>query len=825
MEEKYDFKSIEAKWRLRWEEADLYASSEEPGREKRYVLVMFPYPSGPAHIGHVANYNLGDVLARYLRRKGVNVLHPMGWDGFGLPAENAAIRSGVHPAKYTRDNIALLKEGLQRLGYSYDWDRELSTCAPDYYKWTQWLFLRFYEKDLAYKAEARANWCPSCRTVLANEQVINGHCERCDTLVVQKALSQWFLRITDYAERLLADMDQLSGWPESVLTMQRNWIGRSEGCEVVFRVRETGREMPIFTTRPDTLWGVTFFLLAPEHPLADELTAGTPYEEDLRAFRERLRGVSDIDRTAMEAEKDGVFTGAYAVNPVNGEEVPIWTANFVLMEYGTGAVMAVPAHDQRDFEFARKYGLPIRVVIRPPGEELDPDTMAGAYVDPGTMVNSARFDGTDSEVGKYEAVPDCLEEMEWGRRTVNYRLRDWLISRQRYWGVPIPIVYCEKCGTVAVPDEELPVLLPEDVQFVYEGPSPLERSHEFRNTTCPGCGGPAGRETDTMDTFVDSSWYYIRYASTKDDAEAFDPEAVSYWLPVDQYIGGIEHAIMHLLYSRFFTKVLKDLGLVEFDEPFTNLLCQGMVVMGGAKMSKSKGNIITPDQFFEAYGADTLRLFILFLGPPEADKEWSESGIDGAHRFLHRVWRLVDRYLNILTFKTQPVPNDAAILRRLAFLTHATIKKVTEDIDRFAFNTAIAAIMEFTNGLYKAIEESPDAFNTYEGHEAVRSLILLLAPFAPFVTEELWEEAGGEFSVHRQPWPGFDPELARAERITLVAQINGKVRDRIEVDADISPEEMEGVAMNSARMQKLLEGKDVAKVVVVPGKLVNIVVR
>ncbi|MBN2027485.1 MAG: leucine--tRNA ligase [Actinobacteria bacterium] len=825
MEDKYDFKAIESRWRLRWEETDLYASHEEPGREKKYVLVMFPYPSGPAHIGHVANYNLGDVLARYLRRKGVNVLHPMGWDGFGLPAENAAIRSGVHPAQYTWDNIALLKEGLQRLGYSYDWDRELATCSPDYYQWTQWLFLRFYEKGLAYKTLARANWCPSCRTVLANEQVINGLCERCDTPVEQKALNQWFLRITDYAERLLADMDKLSGWPEGVLTMQRNWIGRSEGCEVAFHIRETGQEMPIFTTRPDTLWGVTFFLLAPEHPLADELTSGTPYEKDLRDFRARLQGVSDIDRTAMEAEKEGVFTGAYAVNPVNGEEVPIWTANFVLMEYGTGAVMAVPAHDQRDFEFARKYGLPVRVVIQPPERDLDPDEMIEAYVDPGKMVNSKQFDGTDSEVGKLEVVPDYLEEKGWGKRTVNYRLRDWLISRQRYWGVPIPIVNCEKCGTVAVPDEKLPVLLPEDVRFEFEGPSPLERSEEFRHATCPSCGGPAERETDTMDTFVDSSWYYIRYASPRDEREAFDPDAVCYWLPVDQYIGGIEHAIMHLLYSRFFTKVLKDLGLVEFDEPFTNLLCQGMVVMGGAKMSKSKGNIITPDQFFEAYGADTLRLFILFLGPPEADKEWSESGIDGAHRFLNRAWRLVDRYMNILTLKTQPVPEDSEALKQLAFLTHSTIKKVSEDIERFAFNTAIAAIMEFTNGLYKALEDSPDAFNTFEGHEAIRSLVLILAPFAPFIAEELWEEIGGEYSVHQQPWPEYEPELARAERITMVVQVNGKVRARIEVDADIPREEMEEVALDSDRMRKLLEGKDVVKVIVVPGKLVNIVIR
>jgi len=825
MEERYDFARLEEKWRRRWEEAGLYASREDGSLPKKYILVMFPYPSGPAHMGHVANYNLGDVLARYYRRRGMNVLHPMGWDGFGLPAENAAIRSGVHPARYTWDNIAKLKEGLQRLGYSYDWERELATCSPDYYRWTQWFFLKFYEKGLAYKALGWANWCPSCRTVLANEQVISGRCERCDTLVEQKALSQWFFRITAYAERLLADMDQLAGWPESVLTMQRNWIGRSEGCEVIFRVKETGQEIPIFTTRPDTLWGVTFFLLAPEHPLVDELTRGTPYEKEVEAFRERLRGVSFIERTSLETEKDGCFLGAHAVNPVNGEEVPIWTANFVLMEYGTGAVMAVPAHDQRDFEFARKYGLPVRVVIQPPGGGLREEEMERAYEDPGIMVRSGPFEDLDSEEGRTRLVPDFLEEKGWGRRTVNYRLRDWLISRQRYWGVPIPIIYCDRCGMVPVPEEDLPVLLPEDVQFVFEGPSPLERCEEFVRTTCPRCGGEARRETDTMDTFVDSSWYFLRYVSPRLEEAPFDPRAVRYWLPVDQYIGGIEHAIMHLLYSRFFTKVLKDLGMVEFDEPFTNLLCQGMVVMGGAKMSKSKGNVITPEQFIDDYGADTLRLFILFLGPPEADKEWSDSGIEGAHRFLHRVWRLVRRYLEILTFKTQPVPQDSEVLKRLSHLTHRTVKKVTEDIERFAFNTAIAAIMEFTNGLYREIEACPDAFNTFEGHEAIRALVLLLAPFAPFITEELWEELGGEFSVHQQPWPEYDPQLARSERIVMVAQVNGKVRDRIEVDADIDGEEMKRLALQSPRMRKNLEGREIVKVVVVPGKLVNVVVR
>jgi len=823
MDERYDPSRIEEKWRRRWEETDIYRTPDGEG-EKKYILVMFPYPSGPAHMGHVANYNLGDVLARYYRRRGYNVLHPMGWDAFGLPAENAAIKSGVHPARYTYTNIGLLKEGLQRLGYSYDWSREISTCSPEYYRWTQWFFLKFYKRGLAYKALARANWCPSCRTVLANEQVVEGRCERCDTLVEKKLLNQWFLRITEYAERLLEDMKLLSGWPESVLVMQRNWIGRSEGCEVVFRIKETGHEVPIFTTRPDTLWGVTFFLLAPEHPLVDELTEGTPYRKEVEAFRQRLRGVSDIERTSLEVEKDGVFLGVHAVNPVNGEEVPVWTANFVLMEYGTGAVMAVPAHDQRDFEFARKFGLPIRVVVQPPDRDLNPEVMEAAYVDPGIMVNSGPFEGLDSEVGRTKEVPDYLERMGFGKRAVNYRLRDWLISRQRYWGVPIPIIYCDRCGMVPVPEEDLPVLLPEDVEFVFEGPSPLERSEEFRKTTCPRCGGPAERETDTMDTFVDSSWYFLRYASPREDRAPFDKEKVSYWLPVDQYIGGIEHAILHLLYSRFFTKVLMDMGLVDFPEPFTNLLCQGMVVMGGAKMSKSKGNIITPEQFIDTYGADTLRLFILFLGPPEADKEWNDAGIEGAHRFLHRVWRLVHRYLEVLTLKTQPVPEESRALKELSHLTHKTIKKVTEDIERFAFNTAIAAIMEFTNGLHRIMEASPDAFNTYEGHGAIKALVLLLAPFAPFIAEELWEELGGEYSVHQQPWPEYDPELARSERITMVAQVNGKVRDRIEVDANISEEEMKEVALSSPKVLRFIEGREVRKVVVVPGKLVNIVV-
>ncbi len=824
MKERYDFKAVESKWMERWEKDNIYATRCDEDRRKIYILVMFPYPSGPAHMGHVANYNLGDVLARYYYRKGYNVLHPMGWDGFGLPAENAAIKSGVHPARYTWDNIDRLRSDLKRLGYAYDWGREIATCSPEYYRWTQWLFLKFYEKGLAYRDRAKANWCPSCRTVLANEQVIEGKCERCDSQVEKRSIEQWLLRITSYAERLLGDTERLKGWPERVLNMQRNWIGRSEGCEVTFRIEEVGEDVVIYTTRPDTLWGVTFFLLAPEHPLVDRLVKGTPREKEVASFRERLKGKTEIELTSLEVEKDGVFLGAHAVNPVNGERVPVWTANFVLMEYGTGAVMAVPAHDQRDFDFARKYGLPLRVVVQPPEGVLIPEEMECAYEGPGTVISSGEFSGLDSETAKREAIPDYLERMGFGRRAVNYRLRDWLISRQRYWGVPIPIVYCDVCGMVPVPEEDLPVLLPEDVEFSPEGPSPLERSEGFRFTACPRCGGKAQRETDTMDTFVDSSWYFIRYADPHNDREPFAREPVRYWLPVDQYIGGIEHAILHLLYSRFFTKVLYDMGLVDFDEPFTNLLCQGMVVLGGAKMSKSRGNIVTPERFLQSHGADTLRTFILFLGPPEADKEWSDSGIEGAHRFLHRVWRLVHRYLSMATLKTNPESGSAEARRELAHWTHRTIRKVTQDIERFAFNTAIAAIMEFVNQLNRYMEESPALLNTPQGSEAVQTLVLLLAPFAPFICEELWGELGGPYSVHQQPWPQWDEGLAGSTTFTMVVQINGKVRERLEAEAGIGEKEMIELARSSPRIAGLLEGKETVRVITVPGKLVNFVV-
>ncbi|MBU1672063.1 MAG: leucine--tRNA ligase [Actinobacteria bacterium] len=815
----YDHNAIENKWVERWEAEGAFRAAADPEKPKRYVLVMFPYPSGPAHMGHVANYSLGDVVARYYTRIGYSVLHPMGYDAFGLPAENAAISGGIHPARWTRDNIELIRNDLKRLGYSYDWSRELSTCEPEYYRWTQWFFLKMFERGLAYKADATANWCPACGTVLANEQVLgDGTCERCSTFVEERWLNQWFFRIKEYAERLLVDMDLLEEWPERVLTMQRNWIGKSHGADVEFTLEATGEKITIYTTRPDTLFGVTFFLLAPEHPLVDWMVQGTEREAEVAAFRERLSGRTEFERTALDAVKDGVFLGHYVTNPVNGERVPVYTANFVLFEYGTGAVMAVPAHDQRDFEFARKYDLPVRVVIQPPDGELVADEMTEAYEDPGTMVASPGFDGTPNEEGK-AAVCDMLEGNGWGRRAVNYRLRDWLISRQRYWGVPIPIVYCEKCGTVPVPEEDLPVILPEDLDLAEGGRSPLPLAESFWSTTCPECGGPAKRETDTMDTFVDSSWYYFRYVSPRDDSHPFDPEETLYWMPVDQYIGGIEHAIMHLLYSRFFTKVIHDLGLIDFKEPFSNLLCQGMITKDGAKMSKSKGNVVTPGDYIDRLGADTLRLYILFMGPPEVQKDWSDAGVEGAHRFLGRVWRMVHERCLQAGSAGEPDPvRDRALLSA----THRTIMNVTRDLGEFAFNTAVSFIMELVNAVYQYTTEGP--VNREVLVEAVRSAISLLAPFTPFITEELWRAMGEEGSVHQAPWPTFDEVLARPEEVTLVVQVNGKVRDKITVPADISEDEMRQRALASENTTRFIGDKAIRKVVVVPGKLVNIVI-
>ena len=820
----YDHEAIEKKWIELWESEESYRAVADPSLPKKYVLVMFPYPSGPAHMGHVANYSLGDVVARYYRRTGYAVLHPMGYDAFGLPAENAAIQGGIHPAEWTRRNIELIRNDLKRLGYSYDWSREISTCEPEYYRWTQWFFLKMYERGLAYKADAATNWCPSCSTVLANEQVLpDGSCERCGTLVAPRWLNQWFFRITSYAERLLEDMEDLEGWPERVLTMQKNWIGKSRGAEVDFELVSTGEKIRIYTTRPDTLYGVTFFLLAPEHPLVDRLVAGTEREAEVKAFRERMSGRTEFERTALEAEKDGVFLGDYVINPLNGEKAPVYTANFVLLEYGTGAVMAVPAHDQRDFEFAARYGLPVRVVIEPPDGGLDSETMTEAYEGPGTMVSSDRFTGMPNEGGK-EAVCDHLEANGWGGRAINYRLRDWLVSRQRYWGAPIPIVYCDECGAVPVPEEDLPVLLPEDLALAEGGKSPLPLTPSFYETECPACGGPARRETDTMDTFVDSSWYYFRYVSPRADGGPFEHDEARYWMPVDQYIGGIEHAILHLLYSRFFTKVIRDLGLIDFSEPFSDLLCQGMVTKDGAKMSKSKGNVVTPGDYIDRLGADTLRLYILFMGPPELGKDWSDQGVEGAHRFLGRLWRMVhERYLPGAEDAQAPLEDqDAPAHREMRSLTHRTIKNVTRDIDEFAFNTAVSFIMELVNGIYHYTSEGrPDAAVLTE---AVTAAINLLAPFAPFMTEELWQLIGGQGSVHAQPWPSFDEELARPREVTLVVQVNGKVRDRISVPADIPEDEMKERALACRNARKYLEGREPRKVIVVPGKLVNIVV-
>ncbi|MGQ9754573.1 MAG: leucine--tRNA ligase [Desulfotomaculales bacterium] len=825
MEDRYRFQEIEPKWRQQWEAADLYATPDFSDRPKYYCLVMFPYPSGKLHMGHVRNYAIGDVVARYKRMRGYDVLHPMGWDAFGLPAENAAIQHGIHPADWTRDNINAMREQLKQLGVSYDWRREVATCHPGYYRWTQWLFLKFFEHGLAYKKKAPVNWCPSCATVLANEQVVGGGCERCKTPVERRELEQWFLRITAYTERLLEDLKKLAGWPDKVKIMQENWIGKSKGAEIDFPL--VGREgaVRVFTTRPDTLYGVTYMVLAPEHPLVEELTSPERRRE-VGEFVARAKNLGELARTAGEAEKEGIFTGAHCINPLTGEEVPILVANYVLMEYGTGCVMGVPAHDQRDFEFARKYGLPIRVVIQPEGETLDPATMQRAYENEGRLVNSGPFNGLPN-VEAMNAITQYLQEQGFGGPRVNYRLRDWLISRQRYWGAPIPIVYCDACGTVPVPEDELPVLLPYDVAFKPTGESPLTGCPEFVNTTCPRCGGPARRETDTMDTFICSSWYYYRYTSPREETAPWRQDVVDRWLPVDQYIGGVEHAILHLLYSRFFTKFLRDTGLVRCEEPFTNLLTQGMVLKDGAKMSKSKGNVVSPEDIMARYGADTGRLFILFAAPPERDLEWSDQGVEGCYRFLQRVWRLVNAVADEVKDAPAAPAKAAGVNLEMRRLVHRTVYRVTRDIEeRFGFNTAISAIMELVNGMYQFVDRVPvvdrDPAVT---RETVEKLLLLLAPFAPFIAEELWERTGHADSIHKQAWPAYEETLLEEEQVTIVVQINGRVRDRMVVPADLSPEDMQQVVLGQPRVQKLIAGKKIVKIVPVPKKLVNIVVR
>jgi leucyl-tRNA synthetase len=815
----YEPEKIELKWQKFWEESRLFEVDPDPSKPKYYLLEMFPYPSGRLHMGHIRNYSIGDVLARYKRMKGFNVLHPMGWDAFGLPAENAAIEHGVHPAKWTYENISYMKKQLKRMGFSYDWRREIATCDPSYYKWEQLFFIQMYEKGLAYRSLQEVNWCPDCETVLANEQVIEGRCWRCNSEVEKREIEGWFLKITAYADELLEGLNELSsGWPEKVLTMQRNWIGKSEGLEVEFPLEGREGSIRIFTTRPDTIYGVTFMVLAPEHPLVEKLVEGTPYEKEVKEFVKRARKQSLLIRSSDVFEKEGVFLGFYCRNPLSGDLVPVWSANFVLMEYGTGAIMAVPAHDQRDFEFAKKYGLPIKVVITPRDRMLDPSEMKEAYVEDGIMVNSGPFDGLSNREAM-KRIMDLVEEKGIGRRTFNYRLRDWGISRQRYWGAPIPIVYCDKCGTLPVPREELPVVLPLEVQITGKGASPLAQLESFVKTKCPKCGGEARRETDTMDTFVESSWYFLRYCSYKNEKAPFDEE-VEYWLPVDQYIGGVEHAVLHLLYARFFTRVLRDLGYVKISEPFKNLLTQGMVIKDGAKMSKSKGNIVDPDDMVSKYGADTTRLFILFAAPPERDLDWKDEGIEGCFRFLNRFWRLffeVSPKLNQAEAKEELSSQEREFNRRI----HLAIKKVTEDIERFHFNTAIAYLMEWVNYLYDVLVEP---IRSSLWRKALETLCLLLHPFAPHITEELWVEVlRKEPPILKEDWPTYDEEAIRSEKITIVVQVDGKVRDRILVLEDADEEEIKELALNSPGAKRHLEGKKVKKIIYVPKRLVNIV--
>jgi leucyl-tRNA synthetase len=816
---RYDAQAVEARWQTRWEETRAFAARPDPARPPYYVLEMFPYPSGRLHMGHVRNYSIGDVIARVKRMQGHRVLHPIGWDAFGLPAENAAIKNDVHPARWTYDNIAHMRTQLRRLGFSYDWERELATCDPEYYRWEQLFFLRMLERGLAYRKRSVVNWCPQCATVLANEQVVDGRCWRCDSAVVERELEQWFFRITAYAEELLRDLDRLPGWPERVLTMQRNWIGKSVGAEIRFPL-ERGDDLSVFTTRPDTLFGVTFMSLAPEHPLVPSLVAGTPAEAAVAALAARVRGQARAERAAT---KEGVATGAYCRHPVTDERIPIFVANFVLMEYGTGAVMAVPAHDQRDFEFARKYGLPVRVVIQPSGARLDPAAMAEAWEGPGTLVGSGEFDGLESEAAK-AAVASRLAERGQGGPTVSFRLRDWGISRQRYWGAPIPVVYCDGSGVVPVPEADLPVVLPEDVALTGVGGSPLATHAAFVETACPRCRRPARRETDTMDTFVESSWYFARYVSPRDATTPFDARELAYWLGtrgVDQYIGGIEHAVLHLLYSRFFTKVLRDLGFVALDEPFASLFTQGMVIKDGAAMSKSRGNVVDPDELVARYGADTVRLFCLFAAPPERDLDWSDQGVEGMSRFLNRVWRLVHALLPRLAPVGSPLPEPlSGADRELHRLTHHTIQRVHEDVaTRLHFNTAISAIMEHTTGLAAAEQAGGAALR-----EAVDALLLLLTPLVPHFAAELWEVTGHDGEVDAAPWPTADARALVRDLVELPVQVNGKLRGRITVPADAAESDIVAAALGDAQVQSHLGGRPVRRQVVVPGRLVSLVV-
>lgn len=826
----YPFDTIEPKWQRRWEEMGLFRCPTE-AENRFYCLVMYPYPSGDLHVGHGRNYIIGDAVARHAMMTGKSVLSPMGWDAFGLPAENAAIERGIHPPVWTDNNIKKMKAQFERWGIGYDWSREFASHQPSFYRWTQWIFLKLYERGLAYRKSAPVNWCPSCATVLANEQVREGRCERCDAQVSITDLEQWFFRITDYADRLLEGLDGLDHWPERVKTMQRNWIGRSEGVEIDFSVAETGAPLPCFTTRVDTIFGVTYMVMAAEHPMLRKLVAGTDREEEVLAFAERVRAQSQFDRGAADATKEGVWTGRHVINPVNGEKVPLWAANYVLMEYGTGAVMAVPAHDQRDFEFAREYGLPIRVVIDDPDESHTRRDLEAAYVEDGVQVNSGQFDGIANREAM-DRIADWMEERGIGRRAVSYRLRDWLVSRQRYWGTPIPVVYCERCGIQPVPESELPVMLPTDVTFSGKGESPLTTSETFLRAKCPSCGGEARRETDTLDTFVDSSWYLFRYISPGETSVPFVKKDVDRWFPVDLYIGGIEHACGHLIFVRFMTKVLHDLGYLGVDEPIGTLFSQGMITLNGFKMSKSKGNVVPPDELIARYGADTERLYTLFMGPPDRDAEWNDTAVEGAFRFLNRVWNAVGdrpfRAGQLDSLSTELSGDDLPDnVRELHRKTHQTIRKVTADMADMHFNTAVASMMELSNSLRAfsdAVGDEPSVIEQEAVAEALESLVLLLAPMVPHFAEELWEDCGGKTSVFRHPWPAYDEAAAAEDVVTMAVQINGKLRGDVDVARGSSQDEVVKLASENEKIAKHLEGKTVRRVIFVPDRLLNLVV-
>ena len=823
--DRYDFTSIEAKWQKIWAEEDAFRTVEDDSKEKYYVLEMFPYPSGKLHMGHVRNYSIGDVIARYKKMAGYNVLHPMGYDSFGLPAENAAIQHNAEPARWTFDNMDEMDRQLASMGLSYDWDRKVATCTPEYYKWTQWLFIQFYKKGLAYKKDNPVNWCPSCQTVLANEQVVEGRCERCKTEVTKKNLSQWYLKITDYADRLLDNLDKLEGWPDKVKTMQRNWIGKSYGANINFEIKDSDKVLEVFTTRADTLFGVTYMVMSPEHPYVNELVAGRPEEAEVAAYQEKARRMSDIERTSTSNEKTGVFTGRYAINPVNSKEIPIFISDYVLMGYGTGAIMAVPAHDQRDFDFARVFGLEIIPVVDPEDPSIDLYDLKEAFVAEGKMINSGRFDGMNNR----EAIPAMIEwlnEKGIGDKTVNFRLRDWLISRQRYWGAPIPMIWCDECGWVPEKDENLPVLLPTDVEFTGKGESPITTSKSFVNTVCPCCGRPAKREVDTMDTFVDSSWYFLRYCDPHNDENPFSREKADYWMNVDQYIGGVEHAILHLMYARFFQMVMHDLGLCKEEEPFRNLLTQGMVIKDGAKMSKSLGNVVSPAEIQAKYGSDTARLFILFAAPPEKELDWSDEGVEGSYRFLNRVYRLVYEYINDIRGDAEissEFKAENAADKSLNFMMNSSIKKVTEDAGgRFNFNTAIASIMELVNEMYKY--KNGD-INLPLFNKAIETLLTLLNPFSPHITEELWSQLGHEDRLYNRAWPECDESALVKDEIQVVLQINGKLKDKLMLPNNSDKEVVEGAARASERFKEATEGHEVVKVIYVPNKIINFVVK